>query len=331
MRVSVIIPAYNAASVIEETLDTVLRQTCSPHEVLVVDDGSSDGTADIARSHPAVSRVIVRENGGICPARNDAIEQSEGDLICNLDADDLWHPLYLERMAEIMDANPDAGSGFSNYTCWIDGDGDPGPFEEDVPSEFRVHSGPSCELNKASPLPILPSFHVFRRTALRKLGSRPYVEAHRQGQSVYFIGILSAIAPVVEHLDPLGRYRIHRAAVTGDELTSARNTIKCVEDLWAFSQERQDLGLSDGSRQEISEIVARWTRRCARRLGGGGYLAEGRAALLRSFMRGDQRAGAMAVASFIPVLKHKVWNESWRPTSARRQEGTPSWTEGSPD
>ena len=331
MRVSVIIPAYNAASVIEETLDTVSSQTCPPHEVIVVDDGSVDGTADVARAHSVVTRVIVRENGGICPARNDAIEQSEGDLICNLDADDLWHPLYLERMSEIMDANPDAGSGFSNYTCWVDGDGDPRPFEADVPSAARVHSGPCCELNKASALPILPSFHVFRRSALLKLGSRPYVEEHRQGQSVYFIGIVSAIAPVVEHLASLGRYRIHSAAVTGDEMTSARSTISCVEDLWAFARDRPDLVLSGDSRQQIDEIVARWTRRCARRLGGGGYPSEGRSALLRSFMRGDQKAGAMAVASFVPVLKHKVWIDSWRPSSARRREGSPAWAKSSRD
>ena len=59
MRVSVIIPAYNAASVIEETLDTVSSQTCTPHEVIVVDDGSVDGTAEVARAHSVVTRVIV--------------------------------------------------------------------------------------------------------------------------------------------------------------------------------------------------------------------------------------------------------------------------------
>ena len=331
MRVSVIIPAYNAASVIEETLDTVSSQTCTPHEVIVVDDGSVDGTAEVARAHSVVTRVIVRENGGICPARNDAIEQAEGDLIFNLDADDLWHPLYLEHMCEMMESNPRTASGFSNYSCWVEPDEDPLPFESDIPSDCRIHDGVGCELDKSSSLPILPSFHVFRRSALSKLGSRPYIENHRQGQSLYFIGVLSAIAPVAEHLAPLGRYRIHSAAVTGDEVNSARNIIPCIEDLRSFARDRKDLGLSRENQEQIEALVARWTRRCARRVGGGGHTAEGRSLLLRSFLRGDRKSGAMAAASLLPGLKHKVWCESWRPSSARRKEGTPSWATDTED
>ncbi len=331
MRVSVIIPAYNAVSVIEETLETVARQTLPPHEVIVVDDGSSDETAEVARSHSVVSRVIVRENGGICPARNDAIEQVQGDLVCNLDADDLWHPLYLERMSEMMESNPHAASGFSTYSCWVEPDEKPLPFEPDVPGGFRIHDGVCCEFNKSSTLPILPSFHVFRRSALLKIGKRPYIEAHRQGQSIYFVGILAAIAPVAEFLAPLGRYRIHSAAVSGDEVNSARNIIPCVEDLRRFAREREDLAFSRENLAHIDEIVARWTRRCARRLGGAGHPGEGRSLLLRSLLRGDLKAGAMAGASFTPGLKHKVWCDGWRPSVARRKEGSLSWASASTD
>ncbi len=331
MRVSVVIPAYNAASVIEETLESIARQTLAPHEVIVVDDGSSDETSEVARAHSVVTRVIVRENGGICPARNDAIEQMKGDLICNLDADDLWHPLYLERMSEMMEANPHAASGFASYSCWVEPGEEPLPFEPDVQGDFRIHNGACCELNRSSALPILPSFHVFRRSALSKIGKRPYIESHRQGQSIYFVGILSAIAPVAEFLEPLGRYRIHSAAVTGDEVNSARNIVLCIEDLRRFARERTDLVVSKENRRHIDELVARWTRRCARRLGGGGHPGEGRSLLLRSLLRGDLKAGAMAGASLAPGLKHKVWCDGWRPSVARRKEGSLSWATASDD
>ena len=99
MRVAVVIPAYNAVSLLPETLDSLASQVRKPDEVIVIDDGSSDETAAVAERHPIVSRVIVRANGGICAARNDGIEAADSDLIFLLDADDLWHPSYLERMS----------------------------------------------------------------------------------------------------------------------------------------------------------------------------------------------------------------------------------------
>ena len=268
MRVSVIIPAYNAASVITSTLDTIGAQTAPPFEVLVVDDGSLDDTAEVARRHPVVTRVITRENGGICPARNDAIEQARGDLVFNIDADDLWHPLYIERMSEMMTGHPEAASGFSAYSCWLFPAEEPEPFDMEVPAETRFHRAADFVETKTTGLPILPSFHVIRREALLKIGSRPYVENHRQGEALYLVGILAAMAPVVEHVASLGRYRMHSDAVTGDEIDAARKIIPCVEDLRSAVRQRSDLEITLENRDHIDEFVASWTRRCARRLGG---------------------------------------------------------------
>jgi glycosyltransferase involved in cell wall biosynthesis len=325
MRVSVIIPAYNAASVITATLDTIEAQTMPPFEVLVVDDGSVDETAEVARSHSVVTRVIARENGGICPARNDAIEQVQGDLVCNIDADDLWHPLYIERMSEMMARHPEAASGFSAYTCWLYPAEDPKQFEATIPIQTRLHQTADVFKNKTFALPILPSFHVVRRDALRKIGRRPYVENHRQGEAAYLAGVLAAMAPVAEHVDSLGRYRMHSDAVTGDEIDAARKIIPCIEDLRNVVRDREDLNITIENRKCIDRFVASWTRRCARRLGGNGHQSEGRSLLIRSLLRGDRKAGAMALASFVPGLKHRVWCESWRPASVRRAEGTAAW------
>jgi glycosyltransferase involved in cell wall biosynthesis len=98
--VSVIVPAYNASRTIGRTLTSILRQTYNNIEVIVVDDGSNDNTCQIVSQFIAADqrvRLIRKSNGGVASARNAAIEQSQGELIAPIDADDLWHATRLER------------------------------------------------------------------------------------------------------------------------------------------------------------------------------------------------------------------------------------------
>jgi glycosyltransferase involved in cell wall biosynthesis len=90
-RVSVIIPTYNAAEFIAEALDSVLAQTYDDLEVIVVDDGSQDSTADIVSEYAGVT-LIRQSNSGAAAARNRALQEATGDYIAFLDADDLWLP-----------------------------------------------------------------------------------------------------------------------------------------------------------------------------------------------------------------------------------------------
>lgn len=103
--VSVIIPAYNAEIFIERTLQSVLSQTYKNIEVLVVDDGSQDRTAEIVESFAQQdSRVILfqQKNAGVAAARNLAIENSMGEYIAPIDADDIWYPKKLEKQVQCM-------------------------------------------------------------------------------------------------------------------------------------------------------------------------------------------------------------------------------------
>lgn len=97
MQISVVIPAFNAASFIAETIRRAWAQTYAPLEVIVVDDGSVDATAAVAASLGCV--VIQQTNGGVCAARNAGIVAARGDWIALLDHDDLWEPNKLERQA----------------------------------------------------------------------------------------------------------------------------------------------------------------------------------------------------------------------------------------
>ena len=99
--VSVIVPAWNAEATLAETLRSIRSQTYTELEIVIVDDGSSDGTASIAsefcKSDPR-AKLVRKANGGLSAARNSAIAASRGEWIAPLDADDIWHPTAVEKL-----------------------------------------------------------------------------------------------------------------------------------------------------------------------------------------------------------------------------------------
>jgi glycosyltransferase involved in cell wall biosynthesis len=106
--VSVIIPAYNAAGYVVRAVESVLAQTYRPLEVLVIDDGSSDRTAEIVEMLPAPVRLLRKSNGGPATARNLGASQARGDWLALLDADDVWYPDKL-RLQLGYGLEPDVG------------------------------------------------------------------------------------------------------------------------------------------------------------------------------------------------------------------------------
>lgn len=114
--ITVVVPLYNAARFIAETLRCVSAQTFGDWEAIVLDDGSTDTSAAIAeeaaKRDPRI-RVARRGNSGVSVTRNAGAEAARGRYIAFLDADDRWHPDYLGRMAAHMDARPDIGIAFA--------------------------------------------------------------------------------------------------------------------------------------------------------------------------------------------------------------------------
>ena len=105
--VSIVMPAYNAAPYIGETLDSVFRQTFTNYEVIVINDGSPD-TVELEQAlEPYIGRIryIKQENLGAGAARNEGLRASQGEFIAFLDADDLWLPTYLEEQLKFIHAN----------------------------------------------------------------------------------------------------------------------------------------------------------------------------------------------------------------------------------
>lgn len=112
--IGVAIPAYQAEPWLAETLESVLSQTSPPDEVLVVDNGSTDGTADVARSFGAEVRLLSESsNLGPGGAYNRAVRESDADYVATCPADDLWDPRKLELQRQALSARPDVDVVFS--------------------------------------------------------------------------------------------------------------------------------------------------------------------------------------------------------------------------
>jgi glycosyltransferase involved in cell wall biosynthesis len=105
--VSVIVPAHNAEKFLAEALASILAQDYRPIEVIVVDDGSTDGTATIAQAYTDV-RYVFQKKQGAAAARNAGLAICSGALIAFLDADDLWVPNKLSRQSAYLDEHPEA-------------------------------------------------------------------------------------------------------------------------------------------------------------------------------------------------------------------------------
>lgn len=124
-RVTVVLITYNGAARIEQALGQALRQTYPSLEVVVVDDGSRDGTADVARTAAAGDprvRIVSQPNGGPASARNRGIHEARGELVAFLDDDDLWSPHKLDAQVRLLDRDPEVAL-VSCYSALVDGDG----------------------------------------------------------------------------------------------------------------------------------------------------------------------------------------------------------------
>ncbi len=107
MTISVIIPTYNRAELVGAAVRSALGQTCPPYEVIVVDDGSTDGTAAVLAGFDARVVVIRQVNQGVSAARNAGIARATGDFVAFLDSDDVWEPWKLEAQGACFARHPE--------------------------------------------------------------------------------------------------------------------------------------------------------------------------------------------------------------------------------
>ena len=107
--VTVVVPAYNSSAFLRQAVDSALGQTYPFVEVIVVDDGSTDGTTEVVAGYGSKIVFIHQRNAGVAAARNTALRVARGELVAYLDADDVWDPDKVRRQVEFLAAHPECG------------------------------------------------------------------------------------------------------------------------------------------------------------------------------------------------------------------------------
>lgn len=148
---SVIIPLYNKAPYVAKAIESVLGQTYRDFEVIVIDDGSIDQSLEVAKTFENKSITIVSQpNSGVSTARNNGLKLAKYPYICFLDADDWWHPTFLEEMKRLITDFPDAGIYGSGYYIVKNGQeriapiGVPQGFERGIIDYCEVYAKTLC-------------------------------------------------------------------------------------------------------------------------------------------------------------------------------------------
>lgn len=172
--ISVIIPLYNKAGSIAQALDSVLAQEYQDFEVIVVDDGSTDGGASVVENYgDARIRLVRQENAGVSAARNRGIEEARGEYVAFLDADDVWMPGFLSEIAALQREFPQCRAQATNYVFNSNGVKSPTilrkiPFSGErggLPNYFEVAS--------CSHPPVWTSAVCIERALLQEIGGFP--------------------------------------------------------------------------------------------------------------------------------------------------------------
>lgn len=167
--ISVLIGVYDGEAYLGEAIESVLSQDYAPVEVIVVDDGSTDGSADVARTFPGV-RVLQQENAGNGGARNRAVAEASGELYAFLDADDRFTPGKLSLQKAALDADPGLDMVFGHVSEFLSPE-----LDEETRSKLRP---PAPE-----PMPwTSPNLMLIRRESFERVG--PFATDVRVGVTV---------------------------------------------------------------------------------------------------------------------------------------------------
>lgn len=124
MKVSVVIPVYNGEKHLRRTLESVLAQTCPPSEIIIVNDGSTDGSLAILSEYEGAIRILHQNNCGVSHARNRGAAESNGELIALLDQDDIWYREKVEKQVKVFTERPDVSFVYSDVD-FVDPSGNP--------------------------------------------------------------------------------------------------------------------------------------------------------------------------------------------------------------
>jgi glycosyltransferase involved in cell wall biosynthesis len=223
--VSVIVPAYNVAEFIGDALNSVLAQTFSDYEIIVINDGSPDTEALERALAPYMSRIVYikTENQGVSAARNTAIRAARGSLLAFLDGDDIWLAHYLEVQVKMIQDDPTIDVLYPNVLMFGEGSATGEEFMTHCPSKgpvtFESLLSQECNVSNCS---------IARRDAIFRAGL--YDESLRSVEDFdLWLRVIKTGGRIAYHRDVLARYRRRRGSLTADPVWLTRHVLNVMD------------------------------------------------------------------------------------------------------
>lgn len=253
--VSVIIPAYNAETTLEETLLSVFGQSYKNYEVLVYNDGSTDNTNLILDKYEDRIKLYAGANKGVSYARNYLIDNSKGEYIAFLDADDVWHLNYLQYQVQMLQKHNHVGLVFSRFSSFRN--------TKDLHLLTSETSSP-LDCSFCSPLALMKtiqrqsliiqaSFVLIRRSTLAKLPTPFFPEDLQRCEDRYFWYSLLLNGVEFCHLNTtLGGYRFSENSLSADKLSIYLDEAKAHKKLLSLPVEAKYDSLLSEIRKQLT-------------------------------------------------------------------------------
>ena len=264
ITVTVVIAAYNAEKFLAETVQSVLRQTLSNLELLIVDDGSSDNTLSLARSfNDSRVRILTGPNRGRAFARNRGFEASSpSEFIAFVDADDLWDVTKLEDQVDYLQRNPEA-TAVGSFMRYISADGK-------VLGETGqvVDEADAARIRVGELLPFPISSCLIRTPAFVAVGG--FDASLQEAEDLDLIAKLASLGKIGCVPAALGSYRIHGGSASVNRRALMKKSVRFVRARIAAKNEGVELTWEEFSRsyrpswrQQRNDVVQTWYRSAA--------------------------------------------------------------------
>lgn len=225
--VSVVIPAYNSASFISETIDSICAQTFKDYEIIVVNDGSPD-TEQLENVLASYGQKIVylkQENRGPSAARNFGIKKAQGEFIAFLDSDDIWLPEFLEEQVNCFRARPDCDFAYTDAYLFGDVPSDWKKFTDIMPSLADV----TFENLLALRCNVITSSVVVRKQKLLDIGSFDENHGNRSEDFDLWLRLAKSGVGFAYQDKPLLRYRFRKDSLSFDKTKLYDGALKALE------------------------------------------------------------------------------------------------------
>jgi glycosyltransferase involved in cell wall biosynthesis len=251
IKVSVVIPTYNRAHYLPEALASALNQTLPVFEIIVVDDGSSDGTTQLMATYGDKVRYLVQKNQGPSAARNFAMREARGNWIAFLDSDDLWEPGKNQLQTDFIRQHPYLEFVFGNLANFNAQQQDEQPeiLDPEVHRYFQTHGGDLKDFYRqllvCNPIPTSSAF--FSRAAMERTGWLDETMRYCEDYDYWLRMVPHTRVGFVDHI--LVRRRMHDANAIKAVVALGEGTLK------AFRRQLQAAALADEFRQILTRRI----------------------------------------------------------------------------